>query len=125
MAERIAHHRARRPPSWLTVEVGTDLTEHVPKDVQTVIVEDLTLLLSNHMERDTASAEEFTRREIEALVALEVNLVLVSNEVGMGVVPDNPLGRLFRDALGRVNQVAAARCSEVYFIVAGLPLRLK
>ncbi|MBV8719743.1 MAG: bifunctional adenosylcobinamide kinase/adenosylcobinamide-phosphate guanylyltransferase, partial [Chloroflexi bacterium] len=51
--------------------------------------------------------------------------VLVSNEVGMGLVPPYPLGRLFRDALGRVNQAAAAGCDEVYFIVAGLPLRMK
>ena len=125
MAARIAHHRARRPPSWRTVEVATDLAHSVTDGVQTLLVEDLTLLLSNHMERDTLQAETRTVREVESLLALSVNVVLVSNEVGMAIVPEYPLGRLFRDALGRVNQTAAALCTEVYLIVAGLPLRLK
>jgi adenosylcobinamide kinase/adenosylcobinamide-phosphate guanylyltransferase len=125
MAERIAHHRARRPPTWHTIEAPTDLAEHVGTQFATVLVEDLTLLLSNHMERETAGAEERTRLELEALLAMEVNVVLVSNEVGMGLVPPYPLGRAFRDALGRINQAAAATCAEVYFIVAGLPLRMK
>ena len=125
MVERIAHHRARRPAAWATVEAPTDLARHEPRDVRTLLIEDLTLLLSNHMERDITSAEDATVREVEELLALEVNVVLVSNEVGMGLVPPNPLGRAFRDALGRVNQAAAARCSEVYFVVAGLSLRMK
>jgi adenosylcobinamide kinase/adenosylcobinamide-phosphate guanylyltransferase len=125
MAERIAHHRARRPASWHTVEAPTDLAQHLSTRFATILVEDLTLLLSNHMERDTASAEQRTLQELEALLDVEVNVVLVSNEVGMGLVPPYPLGRAFRDALGRVNQAAAARCDEVYFIVAGLPLRMK
>jgi adenosylcobinamide kinase/adenosylcobinamide-phosphate guanylyltransferase len=70
-------------------------------------------------------AEARTTDEIESLVVLEANLIMVSNEVGMGVVPPYPLGRAFRDALGRVNQLAAGLCDEVYLIVAGLPLRLK
>jgi adenosylcobinamide kinase/adenosylcobinamide-phosphate guanylyltransferase len=125
MAERIAHHRARRSPTWHTVEASTDLAQHLSMQLATILVEDLTLLLSNHMERDTAGAEERTLQELEALLRLEVNVVLVSNEVGMGLVPPYPLGRAFRDALGRVNQAAAASCAEVYFIVAGLPLRMK
>jgi adenosylcobinamide kinase/adenosylcobinamide-phosphate guanylyltransferase len=104
-----------------------DLVDHLQPEigVVTVLVEDLTLLLSNHMERDIGSAEESTLQELEALLALEVNVVIVSNEVGMGLVPPYPLGRAFRDALGRVNQAAAVRCAEVFFIVAGLPLRMK
>jgi adenosylcobinamide kinase/adenosylcobinamide-phosphate guanylyltransferase len=125
MAERIAHHRARRPTGWRTLEAATDLVTVLPPDARTVIVEDLTLLLSNHFEVDTSLAEARTLGEVEALGALNVNVVLVSNEVGMGLVPDNPLGRQFRDALGRVNQRAAALCGEVYFVVAGLPLQLK
>ena len=127
MAERIAHHRARRSPTWRTVEAPSDLAEQLLTEIglSTVLVEDLTLLLSNHMERDAASAEALTLQEVKALLDLEVNVVLVSNEVGMGVVPPYPLGRAFRDALGRVNQAAAASCAEVYFIVAGLPLRMK
>jgi adenosylcobinamide kinase/adenosylcobinamide-phosphate guanylyltransferase len=125
MAERIAHHRARRPPTWHTVEAPIELAQHVDTGFATLLVEDLTLLLSNHMQRDLIGAEERTLQELEALLGLEVNVVLVSNEVGMGLVPPYPLGRAFRDALGRVNQAAAAACAEVYFIVAGLPLRMK
>lgn len=125
MTERIAHHRARRPASWATVEVSTDLAGGLPSDVGTVLVEDLTLLLSNHMEVDIAQAEARTREEVDDLLTFEANVILVSNEVGMGLVPETVLGRQFRDALGRVNQHAAELCNEVYFVVAGLPLRLK
>jgi adenosylcobinamide kinase/adenosylcobinamide-phosphate guanylyltransferase len=127
MAERIAHHRARRPAAWRTLEARVDLAASIAAQprARTVLVEDLTLLLSNHMERDTSSAEAATLDEIDALLRLEASVVLVSNEVGMGLVPMEPLGRAFRDALGRVNQVAAAACGEVYFILAGLPLQMK
>ena len=127
MAERIALHRARRPPNWRTLETRTDLCAHLTdfEDVTTFLVEDLTLLLSNHMELDVDQAEERTLTEVTELLGLDVNVVLVSNEVGMGLVPSSPLGRAFRDALGRVNQAAARHCSEVYFVVAGLPLRMK
>ncbi len=125
MAERIAHHRARRPPEWRTLELTTEIAIHVPSDTGSLVIEDLTLLLSNHMQVDTATAESLTVREIEDLLKLHMNVVLVSNEVGMGLVPETPLGRNFRDALGRVNQRAAAMCTEVYFVVAGLPFRIK
>jgi adenosylcobinamide kinase/adenosylcobinamide-phosphate guanylyltransferase len=124
MAERIAHHRARRPGTWQTVEARTALASHLSK-ANTVLVEDLTLLLSNHMEDDVATAEAHTLDEVAALLTIEANLVLVSNELGMGLVPESALGRTFRDALGRVNQAAASACDEVYLIVAGLPLRMK
>jgi adenosylcobinamide kinase/adenosylcobinamide-phosphate guanylyltransferase len=125
MSERIRYHRARRPSAWRTLEVQVDLFDAIPSEVQTVLVEDLTLLLSNHMERDTVTAEPCTRAEVQKLLALEANVIFVSNEVGMGLVPLDPLGRAFRDALGRVNQAAAALCDEVYFVVAGLPLKIK
>ena len=127
MAQRIALHRGQRPSSWLTVEAATDLLDGLGslQGMNTILVEDLTLLLSNHMEADTGQAEVRTVAELKAVLQLQVNVVLVSNEVGMGLVPPYPLGRAFRDALGRVNQAAAAHCDEVYLIVAGLPLRLK
>jgi adenosylcobinamide kinase/adenosylcobinamide-phosphate guanylyltransferase len=125
MAERIAHHRARRPATWRTVEAPTNLVAHLRETAATLLVEDLTLLLSNHMEADILTAEARTIDEIEALLTVDANVVLVSNEIGMGLVPENPLGRQFRDALGRVNQHAAARCAEVYLVVAGLSLPLK
>jgi adenosylcobinamide kinase/adenosylcobinamide-phosphate guanylyltransferase len=127
MAERIAHHRSRRPPTWLTLEAPLDLAAGVCAlaAARTVLVEDLTLLLSNHMELDTSAAEGRTVEEVQALLALDASVLLVSNEVGMGLVPMDPLGRTFRDALGRVNQAVAAACAEVYFVAAGLPLQMK
>lgn len=150
MAARIAQHRARRPAHWRTLEAPLDVAGQVAAErgaARTVLLEDLTLLLSNLIlageadateaacraaeavdRLDTAAAEAVERQaaaEVEALLALEVNVILVSNEVGMGLVPTSRLGRLFRDALGRLNQHAAALAGEVYFVAAGLPLRLK
>lgn len=92
---------------------------------RTILVEDLTLLLSNLMADDAASAEARAQQTVTDLLTLDVNVVLVSNEVGMGLVPMSPLGRAFRDALGRLNQHVASRVNEAYFVVAGMPLRLK
>jgi adenosylcobinamide kinase/adenosylcobinamide-phosphate guanylyltransferase len=124
MAERIAMHRARRPPSWRTLESPTRIAV-APGDARTVLVEDLTFLLSNLFEENASSAESRAAEEVEQLARVNVNVVVVSNEVGMGLVPPYPLGRVFRDALGRVNQLAASLVDEVYFVVAGVPLRLK
>lgn len=128
MAARIALHRAQRAASWRTLEAPTGLAERVGQamgDAATVLVEDLTLLLSNLMAEDESTAEANAIADVNALLALARNVVLVSNEVGMGIVPPYPLGRVFRDALGRVNQSAAAACDTVYLLVAGLPLQLK
>jgi adenosylcobinamide kinase/adenosylcobinamide-phosphate guanylyltransferase len=128
MAERIALHRAQRPQSWRTVEVPNDVAQSVSAELKgaaTVLVEDLTLLLSNLMAQDELRAEARALDQVNALLTLPTHLILVSNEVGMGIVPPYPLGRVFRDALGRLNQCAAAACSEVYLLVAGLPLQLK
>jgi adenosylcobinamide kinase/adenosylcobinamide-phosphate guanylyltransferase len=140
MAARIAHHRARRPADWRTLEEPRRVADAVTAALAEmaaargpvtlagtpiVVVEDITLLLSNLMTADIEAAEELTRAEIGALLTLEAHVILVSNEVGMGLVPTSVVGRHFRDALGRVNQFAAAVCGEVHFIVAGLSLRLK
>ncbi len=124
MAVRIAQHRARRPTDWLTLESPRSLT--VPPGIaRTLLVEDLTLLLNNLMLDAPAEAEARARAEVDAVLTLTANVIVVSNEVGMGLVPETPLGRDFRDTLGRLNQHAAAAVSETYFLVAGLPLRLK
>ena len=134
MAERIARHLAQRPASWLTLEAPIAPAAAVREvlggisgdDEPTVLVEDLTLLLANLLDLSCADhAEAQATRELEELLQLPAHVVLVSNEVGMGIVPPYPSGRQFRDALGRVNQRAAALCSEAYFLVAGVPLRLK
>jgi len=137
MAERIRRHRADRPPSWRTLEVPLGVGEAVRSNLgnaRTVLVEDLTLQLSNllvgpgHDVAHSAPVELAERRacaEVDELLGLPARVVLVSNEVGMGLVPDYALGRQFRDALGRLNQHAAAGVEAVYFLVAGLPMRLR
>jgi adenosylcobinamide kinase/adenosylcobinamide-phosphate guanylyltransferase len=126
MAERIERHRQRRPVAWRTLEAPSDIGRLAALqlgDAHTVLLEDLTLLLSNLFERGEAEAN--AARELDRLLELSAHVILVSNEVGMGLVPDYPLGRAFRDALGRLNQRAAAAVGEVYFVVAGMPLRLR
>lgn len=128
MAERIARHRAQRPSTWRTLEAPTGIARRLASDagaVGTLVVEDLTLLLSNLMASKPEGAENHAIGEVEAVLALDAHVIMVSNEVGMGIVPEYALGRHFRDALGRVNQATAAACGEVYLLVAGLPLRLK
>ena len=128
MAERIAMHRAQRSSAWRTLEIPTGVADRIAGDLGegvTIIIEDLTFLLSNLMADDEAQAESHAMDEVRALLALPADIILVSNEVGLGLVPPYPLGRRFRDALGRVNQFAAAACGEVYMLFAGLPLQLK
>jgi adenosylcobinamide kinase / adenosylcobinamide-phosphate guanylyltransferase len=137
MVERIAHHKAQRPQTWRTLEIPVGIAAGVAAALQergggvTVIVEDLTFLLSNLMADDVSGdeaarlAEGHAIEEVRGLLVLPADVILVSNEVGMGLVPPYPLGRRFRDALGRVNQFAAAECRAVHLLVAGLPLQLK
>lgn len=126
MAERIAAHRAARPAGWITHDTPFDLagTLAALPPGQPALVDCLTLWLTNLMlaERDLAAE---TARLTEALAAPSRTLVLVANEVGLGIVPDNPLARRFRDAAGRLNQAVAARADHVFFMVAGLTTRIK
>jgi|ERR1700733_6904598 adenosylcobinamide kinase / adenosylcobinamide-phosphate guanylyltransferase len=125
MAERIASHRARRGPNWRTIEATHNL-DRVLADCKAdaVLVDCLTLWLSNLMLADGAVEEEMTRVE-KALSSATAPKVLVSNEVGSGIVPDYPLGRRFRDAQGIFNQRIAALADRVVLVVAGLPVALK
>lgn len=127
MAERIDHHRRRRGPGWSTLEEALDLPEtldNVMRPDRPVLVDCLTMWLSNlmHAGRDVDRSVE---RLCEVLAAPAGPVVLVSNEVGLGLVPDTRLGREFRDHQGRVNQRVAAQCRRVVFVAAGLPLILK
>lgn len=126
MADRIARHRSERGPGWETLEAPLDLTGAVGPDdaVDVVLVDCLTLWLSNLMFAGRDPAEE-TAALMAAAEASETPVILVSNEVGLGLVPETPLGRAFRDAQGRLNQAVAARCRSVVFVAAGLPLSLK
>lgn len=127
MAERIRLHAERRGPDWRTVEEPLDLAEALDRHLdpaRPVLVDCLTLWISNlmHAGRDVAAE---TGRLAEVLAQPAGPVVLVSNEVGMGLVPDNRLARDFRDHQGRVNQRLAQICRRVVFVAAGLPLFLK
>jgi adenosylcobinamide kinase/adenosylcobinamide-phosphate guanylyltransferase len=126
MEARIARHRARRGTDWIEHEVPLEL---VPALVASDgggarLLDCLTLWLSNlmHAERDW---EREIKELAGALPRLKSPVVLVTNEVGLGIVPDNALARSFRDAAGFMNQAIAAVADEVEFIVAGLPMKLK
>ncbi|MEJ7926139.1 bifunctional adenosylcobinamide kinase/adenosylcobinamide-phosphate guanylyltransferase [Sphingobium sp. AN641] len=127
MAERIARHQADRDASWRTIEAPVDLAGAIAADCQpgrVMLVDCLTLWASNLIfaERDV---DVETDRLARAVAAARGPLILVSNEVGLGIVPDNALARRFRDVAGRINQAVAAACAQVEFVAAGLPLRLK
>ena len=141
MAARIAHHRARRPPDWQTVEEPTALAATLralcaPERI--VLVDCLTLWLTNLMFAARQDDPEVGPVDLPPLFASERaalldwletpserNVVFVSNEVGMGIVPYGAVSRAFVDEAGRLNQDVAARCDRVLFVAAGLPLALK
>lgn len=125
MAARIRLHRERRGPGWRTIEEPLDIAAIIDRHEDgPILVDCLTLWISNlmHHGRDVDRA---TAELCEVLAAASCPVVLVSNEVGMGLVPDNSLAREFRDHQGRVNQRVAAACRKVVFVAAGLPLFLK
>jgi adenosylcobinamide kinase/adenosylcobinamide-phosphate guanylyltransferase len=126
MRARIAEHRARRGADWRTVEAPTDLAGALAgiRDGGAVLVDCLTLWLSNLMLAGADVEAESARLEA-VLTGIAAPVVLVSNEVGFGIVPDNALARRFRDAQGRLNQRMAARAARVVLMVAGLPLVVK
>lgn len=127
MTERIRHHRARRGAHWETIEEPLALAEGLRRIAgpdRPVLVDCLTLWLTNVMlaERDVPAA---VAELVAALPGLGGPVVLVSNEVGQGIVPDNALARRFRDEAGRMHQAVAAVAQRVVFVVAGLPMVLK
>jgi adenosylcobinamide kinase/adenosylcobinamide-phosphate guanylyltransferase len=137
MRVRIAAHQADRPAGWRTVEAPRRVAEQIAPATAgalVVLVDCLTLLASNAL---LSAAVDATHQQAEAAVLAEVDgllaacrasdatWIMVSNEVGLGLVPPYPLGRLYRDALGRANQRIAAAADRVIFMVAGLPMRVK
>jgi adenosylcobinamide kinase / adenosylcobinamide-phosphate guanylyltransferase len=126
MRARIDQHRGRRDERWRTVEAPLQLVEAIsaPELPRPLLVDCLTLWLSNTLlaGADLTAASD---RLIDALAAANGPIVAVSNEVGLGIVPDTPLGRQFRDAQGWLNQRVAAVADRVVLLAAGLPLTLK
>lgn len=124
MVTRIAAHKARRGTDWMTREAPRDLAGALAEPDRPVLVDCLTLWLSNLMLADAAVEAEIARLE-QALEQARAPVVLVANEVGSGIVPDNALARRFRDLQGQLNQRLAARADRVVLVVAGLPLFVK
>lgn len=127
MAERIASHRARRSADWRTVEEPVELAAAVRRESAPgtcLLVDCLTVWLGNlmHHGRDVDAACEAL---LTSLAAATGPVVLVANEVGLGIVPDNAMARGFRDHAGRLNQAVARLAGRVYFVSAGIPLTLK
>lgn len=136
MAQRIAAHRADRPAAWPTLEAPTGVAAAVAaadSPASTILLDCVTLLVSNLLLEYEAAGEAAIGRAIDAEIgpllaeieATAATWIVVSNEVGMGLVPPYPLGRAYRDLLGRVNARLAARADRAYLLVAGLPLDLK
>ncbi|MCS6835670.1 MAG: bifunctional adenosylcobinamide kinase/adenosylcobinamide-phosphate guanylyltransferase [Anaerolineae bacterium] len=137
MAERIRRHRAERPPHWDTLEAPLNTGQaiiDVWSGQSAVVVDCLTLLAANALlslpeDAPQQAADDSILAQAEGLLRAyrhtQANWLIVSNEVGMGVVPPTYLGRVYRDALGRANQHIARAADEVYLLVAGIPWRLK
>ena len=136
MRQRIEKHQQERPANWRTLEaqrnVGQAILDHVGK-VRVILVDCITVLVSNLLmdveDASTAEAEDKVMAEIQELAdcveAAPGSFIVVSNEVGMGLVPPYPLGRAYRDLLGRTNQVLAQKADKVYLLVAGIPMLIK
>lgn len=127
MRERIARHRADRGESWVTHEVPLGLAGHLAKidaPGRVILVDCLTLWITNLMMegRDVDGEGAALLRSFDSLSG---RLILVSNEVGLGIVPENRMAREFRDHAGRLHQHIAAVADEVFFVAAGLPLKMK
>lgn len=137
MRLRIEAHQQSRPAGWTTLEVttglGPEITQHIG-GAKTVIIDCITLLVNNifqeHEWREEPNIlEQAVREEISGVIACMdasgVHFIIVSNELGLGIVPADRISRIYRDVLGRANQMLAARCDEVYLLVAGIPITLK
>jgi adenosylcobinamide kinase / adenosylcobinamide-phosphate guanylyltransferase len=127
MAKRIAAHRTARGSRWRVVEEKLDLVAALHRESakdRVLLIDCLTLWLSNLMHQ-AREPEPECELLVQAIKGLKGPAIFVSNEVGLGIVPDNELGRRFRDAQGRLNQAVAAACEAVVLITAGLPMILK
>ncbi|MEA2087782.1 MAG: bifunctional adenosylcobinamide kinase/adenosylcobinamide-phosphate guanylyltransferase [Candidatus Caldatribacteriota bacterium] len=137
MAFRIKKHREKRLNNWETYEEPIEVRELVNRlglEKEVILVDCLTLLTSNLLLREEDKVEDHKRQE-EVLLEIEklaevcykvsAQTIIVSNEVGMGLVPDNPLGRVYRDILGRANSIFADKADEVFMLVSGIPVKIK
>jgi adenosylcobinamide kinase / adenosylcobinamide-phosphate guanylyltransferase len=148
MVERVKIHRSERPSGWKTVEAPRNVAQAIRQgrnEERVVLLDCMTFLVANHLMDaaapeedpfDIPSADPFDKQieadlvaEVEALIAYvqetDLEILIVSNEVGLGVVPPYELGRAYRDILGRGNQILAREADEVQLLVAGIPVKVK
>ncbi len=131
MAERIKQHKKDRGDGWTTIEEPIKIAEVIAKNKKydVLLLDCLTLWVSNLMHTSFKSEIRNQKSEIPRFISAcknsKANIIVVSNEVGMGIVPDNPLARKFRDIAGYANQKMAEAADEVYFVAAGIAMRMK
>ena len=143
MKNRVKKHQESRPKEWKTYEIYKDIysiVEELDNNHDTVIMDCVTLMVNNLMftygiEVDKATSQELDELEeyikeqikklMEAIKKTNLYFVIVSNEVGMGIVPENKLSRIYADFVGRANQLIAKYSDEVYFVVSGIPMKVK
>jgi adenosylcobinamide kinase/adenosylcobinamide-phosphate guanylyltransferase len=141
MKQRIEEHRKSRPSDWVTIETPTCLGQQITQNIgeaQTVIIDCITLLVNNvlqqcgHFHDEEIEATIFKKEVMAEITELadciertDACFIIVTNEVGLGLVPADKVSRLYRDLLGKANQVLAQHADEVYFMVAGIPVPLK
>jgi len=137
MKRRIEIHREHRPADWKTLEVTTHVGNHIKKNIgeyKTVIIDDITLLVSNiFMQYDEKTEPSIVEKAVAAEIKelmdcigdIDAEFIIVTNEVGLGIIPADRITRLYRDTLGRANQMLAEYVDEVYLMVAGIPVTVK
>jgi adenosylcobinamide kinase/adenosylcobinamide-phosphate guanylyltransferase len=128
MHERIALHREHRDPGIVTWEEPIRVADRIQAEdgrYDAIVVDCLTIWISNLLLAETFDLEAECRRLIEVSTEAKTKIILVTNEVGCGLVPEYPLGRRFRDEAGRLNQLAAQHASEVHWMVFGIGMRIK
>jgi len=126
MAERIKKHKKERGNNWTTIEEPINVIDAVKKNKRcdVILLDCLTLWISNLLMKDSR-LKKIIVNLISTCKHSKANIIIVSNEVGLGIVPDNELARKFRDIIGLANQRIAAASDDVYFVVSGIPLKIK
>jgi len=137
MKQRIEEHRRERPADWNTLEVTTHIGSHIRQKIgaaRVVVIDCITLLVNNIFSQyseqiDAHLIEEKLTSEIDELVEcinqVDASFIMVTNEVGLGLVPANKVGRLYRDLLGKANQILAQHTDEIYLMIASLPVKIE
>jgi adenosylcobinamide kinase/adenosylcobinamide-phosphate guanylyltransferase len=137
MKRRIEAHRKKRPTNWTTIEVTTYIGHEITRNIgqaKAVIIDCITLLISNIFQQHQETADDLilekaVEMEIKKLIKCversKARFIIVTNEVGLGIVPADGVSRLYRDLLGKANQMLAEHAGEVIFMVAGIPITLK